>query len=461
MTFEGSISTSRKANVYLRNELAGFLEKLSADKYQFTYTPEWLMSTKLPIGLALPLSGNPFVSDELFPFFDNLIPEGWLLSSVSATYKIDRKNKFALLLATGRETIGAVKVIAVDEKGKEFKADIPKNVSDKSKYSSSEMLFTTHNNYCAYCLKDLTESQINKKQTSHEKCAKEMWGTTRKIKLVLNTVEPLQSFRDTIRGASISGAQKKGLFTLEKNELIPTSFGSTYILKPQGDYPYLPENEHLTMAIAKAVGFNVPPFAIFKHESLGYIFAIKRFDITKDKVHLRLEDSAQILGYSSEDKYDSSYEELATAIEKYSDAPRPDLVEMWKRLIFCFLTANGDMHLKNWSFLEQESLNGVFRLSPCYDLLNTRVAIGDDEDGDIGLELSEGRRKLSLKIFLKFADKLQITSFALKILKDLDMWKDTAEKLCERSFLPEDKKEMYLKVLNARYDVLKNKKAES
>jgi serine/threonine-protein kinase HipA len=456
MNDEDNIFTARKANIYLRNDLAGCLEKLSTTKYQFTYAQEWLSDKNFPIGLSLPLNKNPFIADELFPFFDNLIPEGWLLSSVSATFKIDRKNRYALLLATGQETIGAVKVIAVNEKGKELRINIPKNIFDKSKYSSNEIHFTTGHAYCSYCLNDLTESQIKKNRTSHEKCAKEMWGTTRKIKLVLNSVEPLQSFRDTVRGASVSGAQKKGLFSLEKNELIPTSFGSTYILKPQGDYPHLPENEHLTMAIAKAIGLNVPPFAILKHKTLGQIFAIKRFDVVKDRVHVRVEDFAQVLGYASEEKYDSSYEELAVAIEKYSDAPRPDVVEMWKRLIFCFLTGNGDMHLKNWSFLEQDTRSGVFRLSPCYDFLNTRLAIGDDEDCDIGLDLSDGKRKLTLNVFLKFAENLKITPFALKILKDLDSWRDTAGKLCARSFLPAKMKARFLSIVNKRYDILRN-----
>jgi serine/threonine-protein kinase HipA len=455
MNSVSSYSSFRKANVYLRNDLAGYLEKLSAEKYQFTYSSDWITSKNFPIGLALPLSGSPFMSDELFPFFDNLIPEGWLLSTLTAFYKIDRKNRFALLLATGQETIGAVKVIAVDDKGKELRTLAPKNVTDKSKYSSSEMTFTTSGNYCAYCLKELTPSQISKKQTSHDKCAKDMWGTTRKIKLILNTDEPLQSFRDTIRGASVSGAQRKGLFSLNKSELIPSTFGPKYILKPQGDYPNLPENEHLTMAIAKAVGFDVPPFTIFKHETLGHIFAIKRFDITPDGQHLRLEDAAQVLGFSSEDKYDSSYERLAVAIMKYSDAPRPDLVEMWRRLLFCFFTANGDMHLKNWSFLEQENLKGIFRLSLCYDFLNTRIAIGDDEDGDIGLELFEGRRKLTKKHFMKFAENLSIEKFAEKTFEELDLWLKTSEIFCERSFLSKESKERYLKIINERYKILK------
>jgi serine/threonine-protein kinase HipA len=448
-----NISVLRKANVYLRNELAGYLEK-SENRYRFTYTAEWIQEKGFPIGLALPLSDAPFVSDELFPFFDNLIPEGWLLSSVTALYKIDRKNRFALLLATGQETIGAVKVIALDEKGKELISQSAKKILDKEKYSAHDIIFLVAQNYCSYCLRDLTASQVKKQQGFHDKCAREMWATTRKIKLVLQSDEPMQSFRDTIRGASVSGAQKKGLFSLQKNELIPATFGSTYILKPPGDFPHLPENEHLTMAIAKAVGFDTPPFAIFKHDKLGYIFAIKRFDITKDGQHLRVEDAGQVLGYSSEDKYDSSYEELAQAIEKYSDAPKPDLVEMWKRLIFCFLTANGDMHVKNWSFIEKESLRSVFRLSPCYDFLNTRLAIGEDEVGDLALDLFEGKKNLSKKLFLLFAKNLDIESFALKILDEVENWTKVGEELCHRSFLPEPMKKKYIKLLRERCNIL-------
>jgi serine/threonine-protein kinase HipA len=443
-----------KANVYLRNELAGHLEKLPNGHFQFSYYEDWIKKRGIPIGFAFPISSSPAKSGELFPFFDNLIPEGWLLKSVEAIYKIDKHNRFAVLLATGRETIGAIKLIPLDASGKEYSFPLKEAAEDSKDEIEYEITFRCPNQTCPYCLKKMTDAQIKKGSLGHDKCIKEMWGTTRKLKLKLNAKDPLASFRRTIKGASISGAQRKGLFRLDKDLLQATSFNSRYILKPNGEFPHLPENEHLTMAIAKAVGFEVPPFTIFHHEKLGHVYAVKRFDITDKGDHLRLEDTAQILGYSVDDKYDATYNQLAEAIRSYSDAIKPDLVEMWRRLIFCFLTANGDMHLKNWGFLEQGSLNGVFRLSPCYDLLNTRLPI-PDEDIDIGLWLYEGKRKLTRELFLKFATELSIESFALKEIAKIDLWFETAKQLCKDSYLPEHLKTEYIKLVEERYQILK------
>lgn len=443
-----------KANIYIRNELAGFLEKFPGNHFQFSYYEDWVKKKGIPIGFAFPVNQSPVKSDELFPFFDNLIPEGWLLKSVESIYKIDKSNRFALLLATGRETIGAIKIVPLDANNKEYAFPIKESAEDSKDEIEYEISFQCINQACPYCLKKMTAVQIKKGSLGHDKCIKEMWGTTRKLKLKLNTKDPLASFRRTIKGASISGAQRKGLFRLDKHLLQATNFNSRYILKPNGEFPHLPANEHLTMAIAKAVGFEVPPFTIFHHEKLGYVYAVKRFDITNNGEHLRLEDAAQILGYSIDDKYDASYNQLAEAIRSYSDAVKPDLVEMWKRLIFCFLTANGDMHLKNWGFLEQQSLSGVFRLSPCYDLLNTRLPI-PDEDVDIGLWLYEGKRKLTRELFLKFAKDLSIESFALKEIGNIEMWLNTAKLLCKDSYLPENLKAEYINLVEERYQILK------
>lgn len=99
----------RQANVFYNNELAGSLTE-SLDGYTFQYDPEFLKKN-IPISVSLPPRGEPYCSKELFAFFKGLLPEGWYLSIVSATQKIDDKDYFGLLTGTaGADTIGAVTV---------------------------------------------------------------------------------------------------------------------------------------------------------------------------------------------------------------------------------------------------------------------------------------------------------------------------------------------------------------
>lgn len=425
---------------------------MNSNQFRFTYSEEWLIKGHSGIGLSIPLQKNPIEAKQLFPFFDNLIPEGWLLSHAQNIFKIDKTNRFAILLATGRETVGAVKVVAIDEENQEINNDgISKESLNDLKKSNT--LFLSAGNRCPYCLKNLTEKQLSTTKY-HPACYLKMWGTSKKIKVFLDSTDPLNSFRQTVYGGSISGAQRKGLFYFDdKANLMPTYKSSQYILKPQGEYPYLPENEHVTMAIAKAIGFELPPFTIFEVEEIGMIFAIKRFDITPKGKHLRLEDAAQILHIPSSDKYNSSYENIAKAIKKYSDAPIADLFELWKRILFSFFIGNGDMHLKNWSLIELDSINGIFRLSPCYDFLNTRLPL-KDEPIDFGLALDGRKHKASKDLFIKLANYLQISHLTDEIFNSLPTWMSITEDLVKDCYLPESEKERYLEIVRSRYQVL-------
>jgi serine/threonine-protein kinase HipA len=110
----------KKAFVYLWDRKAGVLEQTERG-YRFSYDPEYLFSQKAqPVSLTLPLADGPYESDRLFPFFLGLIPEGWLLDLTSRTLKIDPERSFDILLATGADCIGAVKVIPVDEETSSF-----------------------------------------------------------------------------------------------------------------------------------------------------------------------------------------------------------------------------------------------------------------------------------------------------------------------------------------------------
>jgi len=99
---------NRKAIVLFNNEEAGIIEELN-NGYRFIYNKEFLKK-QIPISFSLPLTEKPYENPKLFPFFLGLLPEGWYLELVCAKLKIDRNDHFGLLLATCKETIGAVTI---------------------------------------------------------------------------------------------------------------------------------------------------------------------------------------------------------------------------------------------------------------------------------------------------------------------------------------------------------------
>jgi serine/threonine-protein kinase HipA len=104
----------RRAHVYFRDRLAGELVELDRGHgYRFTYAPHYIEDGQ-PISLTLPLRAEPFESPDLFPFFGGLVPEGWYLSIVAPTLKVDEEDTFGLLLHTCRDCIGAVSLVAAD-----------------------------------------------------------------------------------------------------------------------------------------------------------------------------------------------------------------------------------------------------------------------------------------------------------------------------------------------------------
>ena len=108
---------TNKAKVLYSNQLAGFLEKTD-NGYSFIYDQDYLKSDlSKPVSQTLPLSPYTQTSRTLFPFFDGLIPEGWLLNIASNYWKIDRTDRFQLLITLCRDTIGAVTVEPLEEEG--------------------------------------------------------------------------------------------------------------------------------------------------------------------------------------------------------------------------------------------------------------------------------------------------------------------------------------------------------
>ena len=105
----------RTAYVYVRETFAGTLKETDYG-YSFLYDTEYLESENAsPVSLTLPIQKEEYTSKTLFSFFDGLIPEGWLLDIVSNNWKIDRKDRFGLLLVACKDPIGNVQIKGVKE----------------------------------------------------------------------------------------------------------------------------------------------------------------------------------------------------------------------------------------------------------------------------------------------------------------------------------------------------------
>ncbi len=183
----------------------------------------------------------------------------------------------------------------------------------------------------------------------------------------------------------LSGVQIKAPMTLDPDGRLSPSIGMpfTHILKPAGTsgFEALPLVEWVGLALARQAGFTVPATALIAMpDDMPPALLVERFDIRTDANDQRLlamEDLCSVLDLTPAAKYDGSIERVARALRGLSTSPDEDLLLLMKRVVFAWLIADGDMHLKNMAVLKiAEPGNPAFRsvrLAPVYDTLTTRV----------------------------------------------------------------------------------------
>lgn len=104
----------RRASVFMAGHSAGTLEE-HGNRYVFSYSPEYLdRADAAAVSLTLPLRAEAYEDKRLFPFFDGLIPEGWLLDIAEQTWKLNPRDRMGLLMACCRDCIGAVSVVPLE-----------------------------------------------------------------------------------------------------------------------------------------------------------------------------------------------------------------------------------------------------------------------------------------------------------------------------------------------------------
>lgn len=270
--------------------------------------------------------------------------------------------------------------------------------------------------------------------------------------LPFTAAELRQEAANRAKKISIQGVQPKlsaHVSVVNQAFEIVDQYGN-YIIKPQNDlFPELPENEDLTMRMAKQYGLEVPFHGMVyaKDGSLSYF--IKRFDRHgKGKKHAT-EDFAQLTGNSRDTKYRFTMEKIVNVIDEFCTFPAIEKADFFKRVLFCFITGNEDMHLKNFSLITKA---GKTTLAPIYDFLNSSIAIKNPEE-EIALTLKGKKSNLKKTDFINYYAKERLDLTDKTIDKTIaDMYKQLPEwkALVEISFLSDDMKEKYLKLLNER-----------
>jgi serine/threonine-protein kinase HipA len=301
----------RVAIVAYKGKRAGLLSEVGPDT-RFVYDDGWVQS----IACALPAQTREhFWRGGLIPFFEHLGPEGWLRGRQARAGGTPDQDDFGLLLNYGADCIGAVGIVPLDG---------------------------THTHKLEHA--DLLDDAATKP------------------------------------GRTLSGVQKKWLVYRAEDGFRPSiqlADPATHIAKfNRADLPTLVQNENLSLRLAREVlGQDAVTAAHLGsvRGAEGLALLVERFDRVAG-ARLRLEDFCQILekprGREFDGKYNSSYEEAASAIERFSARARIDLDRYYRLVVFNLVIGNADAHLKNFSLLERPE---GLRLSPAYDLVNTLI----------------------------------------------------------------------------------------
>lgn len=297
--------------------LSGQLSKEA--RYVFNYRTN---NRESEVSIVMPIRAESYSSGGLFSVFEMNRPEGYLLEYIKHRFaKLGPLDDMALLKITGGNQIGRLSYREPDSAIEKNKAQVTKEELIQSK--TSEDLFDF-----------LIDTYFNSGVS----------GFQPKV-IVPNTTQTIS----------------------EKSSVLTPSL----IVKAAGDdYPHLAQNEFICMKVAERAGLLVPKFWLSED---GGLFIMERFDIDEAGKQLGLEDLAVLTKKSSEEKYNSSYENIAKAIDIYCGSYSVESkVRFFEYLVLSILLKNGDAHLKNFS-LVYDTPQGEIKLSPLYDVVSTQI----------------------------------------------------------------------------------------
>jgi serine/threonine-protein kinase HipA len=336
------------------------------------------------------LMSEPWAKNQrLHPVLSNLLPEGALRELIAQGLKTHIDNEFQMFSYLGQDLPGALVATPMEPE------DVPNSV------------LTTH-------------------------------GKAKAVKFKAND----QENRFSLAGIHMkfSMKEKDGRYNLSKDG----DLGDWIIKTPSTRHRNVPLNEYTAMSLAALAGADIPDIRLIELDKLDNLpqinlpdeklaFAIKRFD-RDGNTRIHMEDFAQVLVKYPHNKYDSAnYEQVGKVIYDYSGDGLADTQQFARRLLVNILLANGDAHLKNWSFLYQDQVTPG--LSPAYDVVTTSVYIDDETKYALNLGKTKEWFSVTADNFQYWANKSGIPWRAIKPHID-----DTMEKA--RTLWPEALKDL-------------------
>ena len=303
-------------------------------------------------------------------------------------------------------------------------------------------------NKCLYCYQNLTTET-----DYHEKCSLLFFGTKQVPKLEYTFDQMSDLAKNVVeRSVSVPGVQPKLSMTFnEKGKdqrlTVVGALGGNYIFKPPSlEFPEMPANEHLTMRLAEYLKIKTVPSSLIRLKSGELSYITKRIDRTETGKKTHMIDMFQIT--EAFDKYKSSMEKVGNALGQFSSNTLLDKLFLFELTLFSFLTGNNDMHLKNFSMIENTS---GWVLSPAYDLLNVVIANPEDTE-ELALTLNGKKKKFKKEHFVSFGEGLGLNAKQINtVFNRFQKKKSGMIKMIQNSFLSKKMEIAYTEVLENRF----------
>ncbi len=310
------LTSVHEAHVFKGNRRAAVLRRRRGG-VEFQYLPEYLAAGGPAVATTLPLTDVATLTPAgaVPPYFAGLLPEGRRLSSLRRAVKTSADDDLSLLLAVGADTVGDVIILPIGE--------VP---------AEPKPLVITNRNFDELSFSSLLDAA--------------------------GVVDPV----------ALAGVQDKMSTRVLS---LPVQYaGRRYILKlDTPETPHIVANEYYFIGLADAARFPVVSATVV-HDAVGRPgLLVERFDRepTPDggTLALGVEDGAQILGIYPADKYAVTAETVVGRLGDLCAARPVALRDLYRQLVFAWLTGNGDVHAKNLSIIQRD---GEWRVSPAYDL---------------------------------------------------------------------------------------------